>query len=342
MSDHLGSTDKILKAAGSTVQVAESFAAYGARRGSDWTGAPSAADLIAIGTTTPEGFTGHEMLDGVGLIHMNGRVYDPAVGRFLSVDPLVRDLGASQSWNGYGYVEGHVLSSTDPSGYDPQCPGGNKTIVNCNPVPPDWWLVDGPWMEHIDVTARPWPDPMAALARLSGMRVDMNAGLGTGGYELPSQTVMEEVVVTADKTRPQGNGTSQVCTGRARVIGNTGSLIGNQGAIPGTVVQPNTAAVIPSQFGLVDNGAAIKPYASSITGTAGKYNFTGVSDVIGGKSPIAGLNVRDALQSKNPGLFIIELYGRPDQNIADVSVSVPAPLTCPTGTSPSTTGTGGN
>jgi RHS repeat-associated protein len=65
------------------------------------------------------------MLDGVGLIHMAGRVYDPTVGRFLSVDPLVRDAAASQSWNGYGYVEGRVLSATDPSGWQtvdcPQC-----------------------------------------------------------------------------------------------------------------------------------------------------------------------------------------------------------------------------
>ncbi len=118
-TDHLGSTDRILKAATGTVQVAESFDAFGKRRGSDWQGAPSAADLTAISNSTPDGFTGHEMLDGVGLIHMNGRVYDPTVGRFLSVDPIVRDSAASQSWNGYGYVEGRVLSATDPSGWLP-------------------------------------------------------------------------------------------------------------------------------------------------------------------------------------------------------------------------------
>jgi RHS repeat-associated protein len=101
-TDHLGSTDRIVKAASGTVQVAESFTAFGQRRGSDWTGGPSAADLTAIGNSTPDGFTGHAMLDGVGLIHMAGRVYDPTVGRFLSVDPLVRDAAASQSWNGYG------------------------------------------------------------------------------------------------------------------------------------------------------------------------------------------------------------------------------------------------
>ena len=116
-TDHLGSTDRILKAATGTVQVAESFDAFGKRRGSDWQGGPSAADLTAIGNSTPDGFTGHEMLDGVGLIHMNGRVYDPTVGRFLSVDPIVRDIDASQSWNGYGYVEGRMLSATDPTGW---------------------------------------------------------------------------------------------------------------------------------------------------------------------------------------------------------------------------------
>ena len=129
----MGSTDKILKAAGSTLQVAESFAPYGARRGSSWTGAPSGADLTAIGNSTPDGFTGQEMLDGVGLIHMNGRVYDPAVGRFLSVDPIVRDAAASQSWNGYGYVEGRVMSSTDPSGY--RLIWGNGRVVAINPGP---------------------------------------------------------------------------------------------------------------------------------------------------------------------------------------------------------------
>ena len=100
------------------------------------TGTPSAADLTAIGNSTPDGFTGHEMLDGVGLIHMNGRVYDPTVGRFLSVDPIVRDAGASQSWNGYGYVEGRTLSWTDPSGYDAKQLTSTGNVQPVNPPPP--------------------------------------------------------------------------------------------------------------------------------------------------------------------------------------------------------------
>ena len=116
--DHLGSTDKVLNAAGGVVTVEESFTALGARRGSDWQGTPTPAQMAAIAATTRDGFTGHDMLDSVGLIHMRGRVYDPVLRRFLSVDPLVRDVTATQSWNGYGYVEGRALSATDPSGFE--------------------------------------------------------------------------------------------------------------------------------------------------------------------------------------------------------------------------------
>ncbi|RNF85078.1 hypothetical protein [Montanilutibacter psychrotolerans] len=32
---------------------------------------------------TTRGFTGHEHIDGLGVIHMNGGIYDPDLGRFL-------------------------------------------------------------------------------------------------------------------------------------------------------------------------------------------------------------------------------------------------------------------
>ena len=96
----------------------------------------SAADLTAIGNSTPDGFTGHEMLDGVGLIHMRGRVYDPTVGRFLSVDPIVRAVDASQSWNGYGYVEGRVASWTDPDGWSGRRLSTTGNVQPVNPPPP--------------------------------------------------------------------------------------------------------------------------------------------------------------------------------------------------------------
>lgn len=93
-----------------------SFDAFGARRGADWTSA-TAPDWTNIANSTRRGFTFHEQLDAVGLTHMNGRVYDPALGQFLSVDPLIGNLADSQSVHPYAYVGHRPLSFTDPSGY---------------------------------------------------------------------------------------------------------------------------------------------------------------------------------------------------------------------------------
>lgn len=63
------------------------------------------------------GYTDHEMLEDFGLIHMNGRVYDPVLGRFLSADPFVDDATDAQAYNRYSYVSNNPLNHTDPSGF---------------------------------------------------------------------------------------------------------------------------------------------------------------------------------------------------------------------------------
>ena len=62
-------------------------------------------------------YTGHEMLDAFGLINMNGRVYDPALARFLSPDPFIQNPNSAQSYNRYSYCSNNPLKYTDPSGY---------------------------------------------------------------------------------------------------------------------------------------------------------------------------------------------------------------------------------
>ena len=84
------------------------------RRGSP--GAEIETLLGAHGERVSRGFTGHEHPDRTGQIHMNGRVYDPRLGRFLSPDPIVGDPTSSQSWNLYSYVGNNPLSYVDPTG----------------------------------------------------------------------------------------------------------------------------------------------------------------------------------------------------------------------------------
>jgi RHS repeat-associated protein len=118
LRDHLGSPELITNTAGvPTVKL--SFSAYGERRGSNWSGTPSGGEWNAIAFTTRDGFTEHEHLDNVGLVHMNGRVYDPRIGRFLSKDPIVH-MGLSQSPNSYSYVWNNPLRWVDPSGASPE------------------------------------------------------------------------------------------------------------------------------------------------------------------------------------------------------------------------------
>ena len=67
-------------------------------------------------TLLDRGFTGHEHLQTVGLIHMNGRLYDPALHRFLQPDNFVQDPFNTQNFNRYGYVLNNPLLYIDPTG----------------------------------------------------------------------------------------------------------------------------------------------------------------------------------------------------------------------------------
>jgi hypothetical protein len=50
-------------------------------------------------------------------VHLNGRVYDPLIGRMMSADPMVPDPLNAQAWNRYSYVINNPLAFTDPNGY---------------------------------------------------------------------------------------------------------------------------------------------------------------------------------------------------------------------------------
>ncbi|WP_377893759.1 toxin TcdB middle/N-terminal domain-containing protein [Alteromonas sp. R78001] len=85
---------------------------------------------------TDRGYTGHNMMDGLGIIHMNGRIYDPTLGRFLQADPHIQAPNNSQSYNRYAYVLNNPMSYTDPSGYffNKLFKGLNKALGKFAPV----------------------------------------------------------------------------------------------------------------------------------------------------------------------------------------------------------------
>ncbi|GAB7042939.1 hypothetical protein JCM9533A_67900 [Catenuloplanes niger JCM 9533] len=64
---------------------------------------------------TDTGFLGADREDASGYTRLGARLYDPAVGRFLSADPVV-DLQDPLQSNGYAYAHNNPVTHSDPTG----------------------------------------------------------------------------------------------------------------------------------------------------------------------------------------------------------------------------------
>ena len=116
--DHLGSTRMVVNEAGD-VQSATDYYPFGMFM----EGRSMASDAAK------EGFTGHERDDEVGLDYMVARRYDPALGRFLGVDPILHQLNPNElagvhngnhyRYSPYAYTFNNPVIYTDPDGRNP-------------------------------------------------------------------------------------------------------------------------------------------------------------------------------------------------------------------------------
>ncbi|WP_177241715.1 RHS repeat-associated core domain-containing protein [Myxococcus fulvus] len=114
LNDPQGSPDTVTDASGSMLERIK-YEPFGGRR--------QATNLAQASTTSHtgarRGYTGHEQDDEQGLINMRGRIYDPRMMKFLSVDPVIAEPGSAQAYNAYSYVLNNPTRYTDPSGFTP-------------------------------------------------------------------------------------------------------------------------------------------------------------------------------------------------------------------------------
>ena len=114
--DYQGSITHLVDDSDGTIVAEYSYDLWGRLRD------PQTLEIYTPGSSTmPElmlgrGYTGHEHLDWFGLINMNARLYDPALGRFLSPDPYVQAPDFTQNFNRYSYCLNNPLKYTDESG----------------------------------------------------------------------------------------------------------------------------------------------------------------------------------------------------------------------------------
>ncbi len=214
--DHLGSTDRIVDAAGNSA-VVESFSAFGQRRGTSWTGPPTALELRAIGAITRDGFTGHEHLDNLDLIHMNGRVYDPRLGRFISADPYVTAPFDGQSLNRYAYVWNNPLGFIDPSGFDGEAPCMQTQQGNCAQIT----VIGSSWLAYFRYVGGAGFSQMESASQRDPCGQDSSAlacAMQSGRFVSPSSIVLT-AGTTADSTLAGGS-TQNYLQGAAARLGN--------------------------------------------------------------------------------------------------------------------------
>jgi RHS repeat-associated protein len=109
--DHLGSIVALTDASGNIAEQ-YNYDPWGRRR--------NPTNWLFTGVTMPtllsRGFTGHEHIDELNLINMNGRFYDPLLGMFISPDNNIQSPTSSQNFNRYSYCMGNPLMFDDKTG----------------------------------------------------------------------------------------------------------------------------------------------------------------------------------------------------------------------------------
>ncbi|SDP62183.1 RHS repeat-associated core domain-containing protein [Streptomyces sp. cf386] len=161
-ADHHGTSSVALDA--STYAVTKRYSApFGESRG------PKA-------TTWPDdkAFLGKPADDSTGLTHVGAREYDPGIGQFISVDPLL-EVDKHQTLNGYSYSVQNPLTHSDPSGLGLGCGGAGGAQEAC-PTRPDGTPGNGSPNEAVDYSKPYVPHPC-------------NSNCGTASTDSSGQTM---------------------------------------------------------------------------------------------------------------------------------------------------------
>jgi RHS repeat-associated protein len=102
LADHLGSTKQVRRHTDRSLVFSAEYDPFG--------------KVYAVTGTEAYRYTGEKHDDPTGLVYLRARQYDPDLGRFVSLDPVLGALAVPQTLNRYAYVVNNPLKYTDPTG----------------------------------------------------------------------------------------------------------------------------------------------------------------------------------------------------------------------------------
>ncbi|NJL18361.1 MAG: ParB N-terminal domain-containing protein [Nitrospira sp.] len=240
LKDRLGSVDAVANATGAITET-RGYDAFGKPRDGSWNDLNPAK--IASTAVTPKGFTQHEHLNQLELIHMNGRAFDYNLGRFTGVDPFIQFPLNSQSLNPYSYLLNWPLSGTDPTGYAQECSvGADKSCLQNG----ENTIVDGQGNNLGTITVN--EKTVSYRPNAIGVMRSLNSnGAGTLGYMMANSQILR--AVGQDKASAIGNATSRAALPSAIPLQQRGEQGSAWDFIAGFWTERNNAPIDAFNFG---------------------------------------------------------------------------------------------
>ena len=249
-----------------------------------------------FGSTTDviEKFTGQIRDQEAGQDYFNARFFTAAIGRLSSPDPVNAgaSLFSSQSWNGYAYVLGNPITSTDPSGMDAigipvvPCNGCTTTVTGDPGAINTWDWADQAWMEICPTCPTFYATAYAATGTTHG------GGGALGGQAPPAksgtaQACLPSVVLASDTSGGLQNVYNLTrllsrVTGRSIGLGVGGGFGFGMGMKRGLGFQSSVSAGVVTdlngdsalQFSIQDQVPALMPmYRDSGLGGAANIGY---------------------------------------------------------------------
>lgn len=257
-----------------------------------------AGNILTGLTVLDRGYTGHEHLQTVGLIHMNGRLYDPKLHRFLQPDNNVQDPYNTQNFNRYGYVLNNPTKYTDPSGesFSEWWSNNWKTVVTVAAAVGTAAIIIGTMGAATPIVTAMWAGAGAgfvgnalgtALNGGSFMDVAINGLIGAG-----TGAVFGAIGAYAASFAPAGILNGALYGGSTNaVLGAFSSLISGG--------DPTQGAILGGTFGML--GGGVQGYFSAKT--------QGL-DIWNGASPKPSI-VNEAIENGINGSLAIEAQAQP-------------------------------